>query len=256
MIELDIINNHIIPSNEINDRLTTIYNQLPDECFSAIENYNAQNTGHTLTNPFYIAMSNECANAESVVMIAGQETFTWGSEITKNKDGAFSRDSSPCKLQIIFDLFCNNPNRDSHSPYWTFFEKCREYARESKTGFISNNLSKVGFINNEPGNDFNVSVKWGQVLCAEIEVCDPDMIIFTTGPSYDQLLQAIFGNFIVHSCIEGVGTRKLAKLEFKDGILKGRRIYRTYHPAFLQRSKNRYSWINQIYEFIFTLFNQ
>ena len=241
---------HKIASNIINSKLKELYYNIPEENYAAIEEYNSFSSEHILTNPLLLAASDEYANADKKVMIIGQETYTWLKEV---KNGAFSRENNPPILQSLFDMFCNNPNRKYNSAFWTFINECQKIAKQNNSGIITNNIAKVGYVG-ERGNDLNVSCLWGKILLEEIKICDPNMLLFVSGPLYDKMINNIFGNYKASRCIDGVTTRKLAKLEFEDGVLKGRSVYRTYHPAFLQKSINRFEWISSVYKFIDTLF--
>ena len=109
----------------MNNGLNEIYANIPERCFTSIEDYCSSSSKHILTNPLLLAASDEYANAEKRVMIIGQETY--------------------------------------HSPFWSFVDKCHESASLNGIGIITNNLSKVGFVG-ERGNDCEVSKIWGEIL--------------------------------------------------------------------------------------------
>jgi uracil-DNA glycosylase len=74
------------------------------------------------------------------------------------------------------------------------------------------------------------------VLKYEIQMLQPDVVIFFTGPFYDARIQKTF-NDAVFEPIEHFNQRHFARVSQPDLPFH---TYRTYHPGFSMRERARY----------------
>lgn len=71
------------------------------------------------------------------------------------------------------------------------------------------------------------------VLRHELKIANPDVIIFFTGPTYDDRIKSIFGG-VQYNNIGDIPLRHFARLAHRELPEK---TYRTYHPFHLRTSK-------------------
>lgn len=247
MKNLERIDKTQIPDNELNRKLINLYKELPQAIVQEIESYNSSDKLPKITNPWLLCATNDYAYAKRKIMLIGQESLGWLGEMN---DGAFSRINIPLRLMKLYHLFVNDGGYNS--PIWHFYRKLNRIANENDAAIIMNNIGKAGYIRPNRGFESQVNRLFNDVFKKEIELCAPDLIIFLTGPRYDDSIKERLGSFTLGSCLDKINTRQLARLKFDDSILKSSEIYRTYHPAYLQR-KNKQKWVKQIYQFLFDL---
>lgn len=109
--------------------------------------------------------------------------------------------------------------------------------------FLSTNVSK--YCNCEANGkpplswiDHKYVVEKFNVLSKEIEICKPDVIIFFSGPNYDDKIKCQFdGELTFTPLVENISSRVLAKVSHS---LLPINTYRTYHPSYLKRKKLNY----------------
>ena len=245
---------HNIASNTINEELHNLYSSLMPEVANCILACNDKMCDYFICNPYLLAASDDYFNSELRIMIFGQVTNCWYGE--KN-NGIYSERTSVKELMSLYDLFSNNPDRDCHSPFWNLVNKLDTTAKSLGIRIITNNLAKVGYTA-KPGYDPVVNALFDNAVKQEIIICNPDLILMTTGPRYDNLIKQRFGNYDMKPWIKNISVRKCAELIFSaDSVLAHRTVIRTYHPGYLTRVINKYTWprqiINYLIEYIKTL---
>lgn len=80
------------------------------------------------------------------------------------------------------------------------------------------------------------------LLQKEIQVLKPNAIVFFTGPNYDFALKAEFEQAV----FEPIDDDRAGKF---DRVLHERlpdKCFRTYHPAYLHRSPDRWKWLGEL----------
>jgi len=185
--------------------------------------------------------------ADIKVMIFGQETNDWESDFMGSK--------SLSHLIETYDSFFNNKECFSYGgQFWNGFSKiqkeiCRAYEYQGKSvGFLWNNVIKIGCSGNK-GKPSLPILDWQkptyELVLQELELYNPDVIIFLSGPNYDEYIKNIFQD-IKFSSISNKTERQLSKLYSKKLPSK---TLRTYHPNYLWRN-NFDSYLEDIITFI------
>lgn len=202
------------------------------------------------SSPLLIHAFEDYNQAPVKLMIFGQETNGWG-----------SRDNKPshcdvAEVERILKIYENFKNgvRDGRncytSPFWSWsykfarmlYEKTNIKQNEGfkeKQSFIWNNILKLGKFNTKGKPSSAVieyEMKEFNVVFRELEILQPKVCIFFTGPSYDKYIKSKFKG-ISFDCIEGYKKRQLAKL--RHDFLPTY-SYRTYHPGYGNRVKDMY----------------
>ena len=93
----------------------------------------------------------------------------------------------------------------------------------------------------------NITNNYFKVILQEIQTLEPDVIIFFTGPNYDEYIQKAIGKFYKINMPMFI-KRQLCKITSMEFEL----AFRTYHPNYLWRNNiNKFSnpIINEIVEY-------
>ena len=247
-MELSKIDGHRIPENAINRELKELYAKIPSEMTEYVNSFNARSDGDFISNPILLAATDKYCNAPKRMMVIGQETYTWLGEYNK---GRYSADNSIGRLQNLYDIFVNEWV-GYNSPIWNLYDRIQNIANKNGTALIFNNLAKIGYVE-ATGHDAKANKYLVDIFREEIRICRPDTILFLSGPNYDSLIEERFGKFSAERCIDGVASREFARLKFANPEFAGIKAFRTYHPAYLQRSKNRCAWVQSVYNYLETL---
>jgi hypothetical protein len=195
------------------------------------------------TNPLLLKVNDEYAKADYKVMIFGQETNNWLGDID---EGIFCN-----RMKDVIDLydeFYLTENCFSYGgQFWNGFSRFRELLNEKKkkekVGYMWNNVVKIGSrTKGFPSQIYEPFIKnsFNKIIIDELNILKPDLILFLSGPYYDEVLTDIFDEFEKNS-IKGFTERQMCKINIKYGNAS----FRTYHPNYLWRND-----INSYYESI------
>ena len=230
MIQLNRLQSHKLRSSKMGDKLIGFYESIWQEDLTTIANDTIRNIKYSITNPYLLFPSAEYEYAAIRVMIFGQETFTWGGEFQQ-----YGITPSVTGLLSLFDLFVNE-DWGSNTPFWRFVSWIREYLRDERCNniaLIPNNLVKVGR-NGQTGFDRDVFVASQRLnlINREIDILHPDIIISLSGPSYDNVIKDIFGDYREEIIDLDI---RLSSLHIDNLSIP---FYRLYHPKYLNISGN------------------
>jgi hypothetical protein len=164
------------------------------------------------------------------LFVVGQQTGgwcgVWGSPLPKNPvDYLISEYAS-------FHL--GKGYRHSSSPFWA---AAYELSRCINPGaplfaFAWNNLCRVDENGNRPSLAMEQAVlRTYNVLPDEIAIGRPSVVVFLTGPYYDNSLRRVFPKIIIQPL------RRLPQVALLRHPALPRHSYRTYHPRYLRQSK-------------------
>ena len=152
------------------------------------------------------------------------------------------------KLQDAYDDFCFSETSKKHknSPFWRAYREIRKAFDSCVEGIETNvlwtnlyrcsNDGKSWYGKKDASARESVEKALQGILWEEIKILEPTDIIFFTGPRYDRYLkQSLNGNVEFAPIDDRYSTRQLAKFCINELSIPG---FRTYHPNYLQRSKN------------------
>lgn len=195
----------------------------------------------TPTNLLCLNLSKEYLDAEVKVMIFGQETNDWHGDYGGAKEAESLVDEYD-------DFFTSKKCFSSHGGhFWNAVSKTVEALEEktSKTvAVLWNNIVKIGK-SGDKGRPEAALIEWQKpamkFIIKEIEIAKPNIIIFFTGPDYDDMLQMVFED------IEFKNTNKksLRQLAVVSSKYLPAASVRTYHPQYLWRN-DFYDYLNDI----------
>jgi len=181
--------------------------------------------------------------AEIRLMVFGQETNGWGKK-TDSVYGERDNTTVDTLIENYTKFFNDGIPVNYNSPLWTVFKRFTATIREKYHGsqeevqYLWNNLVKagkqdIGF----PDKYYNDIIKpyFNGLVLIEIELLEPDFIIFFTGPDYDFVLDDVFGK--PEKCpVTGFTEKELCEVKLPCKNVK--KSFRTYHPNFLYRNNS------------------
>jgi len=185
------------------------------------------------------------------IMFVGKETNGWN-----NQDISLESTMYHCVELTKKTMSCEyNKNR----PFWNFINKINKAINpEKKLNFIWNNINKFGKYKNKEitGSGrgkaskkvLEQENKYFNVFIAELEIIKPDVVIFLTGPSYDEDIKKKLPNVKFEKCSD-LKIREFA-LVVHEKLPK--KSFRVYHPQYLRQSKKEHKYIELLKEKINT----
>lgn len=233
MIQIDEILNHRISDSAINKSLYELYGSQWGNYLSNIQG------NEDAAYPYLPVASDRFSAADKKVILYGQETMSWGGEFYDHPEHGTLKNT-----MSLYDIFVNE-GEGYNSPFWNFINSLKRHA-ESNVGFIVSNIVRIGK-RYEAGCDETINsltTRYFDVAIQEYEILNPDIMLFLTGPRYDEHIRATFGNFTLESISENYNTRAFAKIVFEDNTLPPG--YRCYHPGYIQRIGKTQEYINEL----------
>lgn len=194
-------------------------NQTYRYAMPAIEQIAARHGG--VSGPLFI--SEPLAYWESGVrlMIVGQQTCGWP-DVSVGLEGLL-------RAYREFDL----GREYTASPFWqASHELSRGVNSEGpERGFVWSNLVKVDQYNERPEPEVEDAIWDLALLNRELEVLEPDAVVFFTGPHYEERLRETFPGVRYHML-----TPDVVRLAHPDLPANA---FRTYHPRYLWQARKR-----------------
>lgn len=171
------------------------------------------------SRPFVIRVPDGYESSARRLLIVGQETFGWGWQ-----DGAPL--ASPRQLMDLHAEFELGRHYTS-SPFWRGAHEL--HRRVDPTGehgaFLWSNLVRVDCQRRRPPKALEEHVASLRWLNEELAITKPDVVVFFTGPRYDDRLSSQFSGLTYVDLGDGLRHLRHAELPVHS--------YRTYHPKYL-----------------------
>lgn len=169
--------------------------------------------------PFLIHPSDGYWKANLKVSFVGQETRGWSckSSVTEQMDK--------------YKNFALGKNYHS-SPFWSVIRKFEERICGSKYNSSWLNLNRYDQNRRRPAEEnIRILSELDFLVLKELEILNPNMVIFFTGPSYDARIKSLLCGELID--VQDFTSRELCLVKSKHLNTK---IIRTYHPNYLRRS--------------------
>ena len=201
------------------------------------------------TNPLLLSIDEDAyRDADVKFMIFGQETNDW-EEQAETKQTVYA-----AGFDFVLDLYRGFYNTGKCYSYgghfWNGFNRFRAMLGkehpDAKICYVLNNIIKIGKLGEKgcpPDYIYEVERKHFSVIREEIDILKPDVILFLTGPNYDNKISDVFGD-VSYSALSPFSERQLARVSLPDVDV----TFRTYHPNFL--------WRNNIEHYFETIINE
>ena len=182
-------------------------------------------------------------NADLKIMVFGQETNGWEhrvcSTVTPIDQSSEIIDATVKTFMDYYRVFLDGWG--INSPFWHYMKKVKEILSASLPSetieIVWNNIYKIG--NKEKSRNRPVKSirdfenEYFNVIQNEVNILKPDVIIFFTGPNYENRVKKIFPVVSSVPLIYSIRQEELSKFQLENNIL----AYRTYHPNYLQLNK-------------------
>lgn len=172
-----------------------------------------------MQGPFLIAPSDTYWSSALKVAFVGQETHGWSS-VEDNRE----------QMQEYVDF--NLGERYYASPFWSVIRRLERSLTGSMFSSAWLNFNRFDQDGGAPSDENRrVLSELDFILIEELKIISPDVVIFLTGPSYDdRLFKLLLGGA---QAVDGFNERQLCRLN--SGVLPAK-SFRTYHPNYLRRS--------------------
>ena len=175
-----------------------------------------------ISEPHFLHVPEEYAAAPVRLMVVGQQTYGWQRD-AEEPDPVRAR----TKEYERFGL----GRHYRRSPFWSAAHHLHRRVNPGAPdrGFLWSNLVKVDCNQHRPNRDLEDFVASLELLQREIEITEPQAVVFFTGPAYEERLRSSFPGVAAESLDE----HHLSRLEH-PGLPKA--SFRTYHPKYLRLS--------------------
>jgi len=202
--------------------------------------------GDVPTSPLLLDVPEAYFSAKVKVMYFGQETNGWAEEYWDDwhRDANITNECSILRgayRKFYGDgIYGDGKCRNLHSPFWNGAKQLevalRDHyrARRQTVRCLWNNIVKVG-LSGRKGRPSAEILEWQSpffdVIRLEVSLLAPDIVVFFTGPKYDEFIRRVFPDARFEAA-RGRTERQLARVT-AAGL--PRAAVRTYHPGYLWR---------------------
>ncbi|MCY4588438.1 MAG: hypothetical protein OXB98_20630 [Bryobacterales bacterium] len=171
-----------------------------------------------LRGPLLIDVPNAYLEATVKLMIVGQQTNGWGHP-EDGIEGLFAQYRG-------FDL----GKTSVRSPFWQAAHEVYESLNPAgpPRGFLWSNLIKVEVAQERPPRAIEELISSTNLLQNELSITQPNVVVFFTGPCYDERLRATFAGVEYERVNDSID--RLIHDELPE------QTFRSYHPNYLRRS--------------------
>ena len=222
---------------DTNKQLEDLYKSKYPNLTSQINEYNQNinDDNNRATNPLMLKVNDEWINADLKIMIFGQENNFWAGECG-------NRAIFCGKINEVIEIYEKFYLKDLMyaCPFWNEYRNIIKGTKSQgkKISFLWNNIVKIGRlgigcvpeIHKITNENFNI-------IADEINISKPDVLVFFTGPNYDNKIFDALGKYTKFP-IENFNPRQLCEIKF-DTDYNLKYSIRTYHPGYLYRNKER-----------------
>eukprot|EP01038_Epipyxis_sp_PR26KG_P004021 gene4021-5751_t len=189
-----------------------------------------------MAGPFLMSPNALYSKQSIKLLIIGQETGGWHYHIDNLE-----------QQMVAYEEF-NVGHKYYSSPFWNVTRKVERVFENEPYSCAWTNLNKFDFNEGHAFGEFEAAISTvDDVLAEEINIIEPTVCLFFTGPSMDTRLGNIFKQLKFEQ-IDGFEKRELSRL-IHPQLPKW--SFRTYHPNFMRRQGKEEAFI----KFIGTLRN-
>jgi hypothetical protein len=206
--------------------------------------------------PLLLSVKTSWSRSAVRLLVVGQETMGWGFRQSPLYDWPYPpifcyRDFFACDQGVEalmhgyreFNFAAKQPENYG-SPFWRAFRKLGEsYATEPLwSNLFRFSVDGGSVIRNCSDQELKIVLESQKgLLEKEIQVLEPSIVVFFTGPDYDFALRSEFDDV----AFEPITADKAGQFDWvrSEGLTK--KCIRTYHPGYLQRS-GRWQWLDEL----------
>jgi hypothetical protein len=205
-----------------------------------------------LSSPLLVAVSDSWLASKFRILVVGQEVLRWAFREGQYYDWPFNAIASFQEFKTnqhavealiyayrVFDFSKHQPE-NARSPFWTAYRRLRASLEKDKdSSVLWTNLFRMSIdggsvIKNGSSEELlNLQIAQAGLLTDEIRILQPKVVVFFTGPNYDNALVQEFPG-IEYRPFKSWMKREVALLSHSELPLCA---FRTYHPGFLRRRR-------------------
>lgn len=215
----------------INEKLQKLYQSNTSKFKRIFEKF----PNDDLAGPFLLSPNELFTKQKNRLLIIGQQTNGW----------TYYLDDIEKQMQTYENF--NLGEQYYSSPFWNVIRKIESAFGNEEYSCAWTNINKFDLDGNRPYGDYEIEIsKLDSILVDEIDILNPDICIFFTGPSFDQRIKDIFKGVSFEN-VNNWDNRKLSQLKHeKLPIL----TFRTYHPKSLRMNQLENDFIEVIKNFV------
>lgn len=151
------------------------------------------------------------------LMIVGQQTQGWC-------DGGIN------DLLACYEDF-NFGESYYASPFWNITRKIEKILNIDAYAIIWSNLNRCDFNSERPTDKIEKDLMaLSKMLAVEIEILEPNIVLFFSGPNFDEHIKSSFSGCCFES-VKGFTQRELLRVQHE---LLPSHAYRVYHPKYMR----------------------
>lgn len=201
------------------------------------------------SKPFHLGLSEKLPRKQKLVMLIGQEASDfWTYGATENVPDCIQQWCIDYFDKQLFRAKSSSSERYNRSPFWAFFRKLHQggvntcWNNLDKLHRYGSSVSKEGHIDTytmqlKLEHQQELSRQYGpdkrSLLQREIDVVQPDAIVFITGPYYASSIACAFG--VDPQSLDSLAPSKAnycTRIEHAIGL--NMPVFWTYHPKYLR----------------------
>ena len=212
-----------------------------NEVKDAIENY-------SISSPFLLNVNtpgSNYLNSDYKVIFVGQETNYWFNQIERRNSNL-----EPINGQLdeyvsaLTDLYLRTNNGEKYrTSIFIFYDilRIKILERQSSLGMLNTNLIRHDnfgegrlperLINKTAFNE-------NEIFRKEIEILNPDSLVFVSGPNYDRYIRKTYPNVV----FEKIENKPLNEIAILKNIPNVKSAVRLYHPSYHNRKGANYKF--------------
>lgn len=188
---------------------------------------------HGISAPYLASASDSFVAAGRRLVVVGKETNTWfNSNIHE-----ISRLEAPEAVDFMMEKYRSFDLGRKYKGRGSFWTPVRELSRRlvgeghsDSDAFVALNISKFDERGSKPPTSVLEAQLATDLLKGEIEILQPEVVVFHTGPSYDKWIPRWFPGAEIE------GDRWLATIKAPS---LPPTTFRSYHPQYLNRTRQR-----------------
>lgn len=192
-----------------------------------------------LSAPLFVDASAAFASAPRRLLIVGKQTQLWP---PRSSFAACARPDALDQLLDAYRSFAFGSDRPG-APFWSAAHQVRAAVDplSDRRAMVWSNVIKIDENGDQPSSRFEIWIARFSLLHREVEVLQPDVAVFFTGPHFDDRLRRVFPGLELQELSPYLARLRHASLP--------RDSFRSYHPNWLRRSRN-WATIDRICELL------
>lgn len=209
-------------TTQINAALAALYREHWSSCQAELRRH------PSLSNPLLLNVPDRLDKQPIRLLTVGQQTGPrrWQPDLDVRRSG--SRQGVAALMRRYANFAMGTVEGTAH--FWRFLRLLEAHLGLEAGQSLWNNLNKCDDAGGRPRKAGQALWEAFPVLPAEVRLLQPTLVVFVTGPTYDDLLGSRLGASLER--VKGWPVKSLARVR-AEGLPEA--SFRTYHPNFLLR---------------------